>query len=141
MRMRPFPTSLPNASAKFRSARATRPFTARGCKRIVGIAQTPRQHLHHVAVDFRAGFPNCVEIRLAYKIQFGVAERRDRSGARRAVDHGQFAYHRPRSENAKNAFTTVRCADARFEQTLLYSVASVSFIPGQEQRLLGVKGY
>ncbi len=40
---------------------------ARGCKRIVGIAQTPRQHLHHVAVDFRAGFPNCVEIRLAYK--------------------------------------------------------------------------
>src|ERR1700730_6867447 len=49
---------------------------ARGCKRIVGIAQTPRQHLHHVAVDFRAGFPNCVEIRLAYKIQFGVAERR-----------------------------------------------------------------
>src|SRR5882762_8954368 len=122
MRMRPFPTSLPNASAKFRSARATRPFTERKLEAASAslVSRRRRQHLHHVAVDFRAGFPNCVEIRLACKIQFGVAERRDRSGARRAVDHGQFAYHRPRSENAKNAFTTVRCADARFEQTILY---------------------
>jgi hypothetical protein len=76
---------------------------------------------------------------LADKAQFGIAERGDGSGARRAVDHGQFAYHRSRSKNGKNALTAIGRGDARFEQTFLDAVASVSFIPGQEQYLIGIK--
>jgi hypothetical protein len=37
-------------------------------------------------------------------------------------------------EDGKNAFTAVGRADARFEQTILYPIASISFIPGEEQR-------
>src|ERR1700731_4430017 len=88
MKMRPFPTSLPNASARLRSARATRPFSERKLEAASALLVSRRrraQHLHNVAVDFRAGFPDCVEIGLADKAQFGIAERGDGSGARRAI--------------------------------------------------------
>jgi hypothetical protein len=70
-----------------------------------------------------------------------LAQVRDGSGARCAVDHGQFAHHRPEAEDSKDAFTAIGRADARFEQTILYPIASISFIPGEEQRLLRLKGY
>jgi hypothetical protein len=59
-----------------------------------------------------------------------LAQVRDGSGARCAVDHGQFAHHRPEAEDSKDAFTAIGRADARFEQAILYPVASISFVPG-----------
>jgi hypothetical protein len=98
---------------------------------VIGIPQVPRQHLHHVVVDFRIGFSDCVEIGLVDKAQCRLAEGRDRSGAGCAVDHGQFAHYRLGAEDSKDAFTAVGRADARFEQTILYRVASTSLIPAR----------
>jgi hypothetical protein len=40
-----------------------------------------------------------------------------------------------RSKDSKNAFNALGCGDGNFEQTVLYTVTSISFIPGPKQRL------
>ena len=65
----------------------------------------------------------------------------DHGGASRGLPIGEAPFSERRSKDSKNAFNALGCDDGNFEQTVLYPVASISFIPGPKQRLPCHEGY
>src|SRR6266568_6322528 len=139
MRMRPCPRSWPNASARFNSARATRPFTER--KFVANsaslVAQPLREQSRHLAVEFRRRLRTCLECGAADEAELRVAQRSDRSRARPPVDHGELADDRTGSEYCEDALPACRRGDARLKQAFVDPIAAVALIPRHEQGLRG----
>jgi hypothetical protein len=110
-RMRPPPTSCPNASARLSSARATRRLEREeACCRqyAVGVAQPKCQQGRHVLVELRVGLAEGLEGGTADEAQFGIAQRADGSRPSRPVDHRQLSDQRARSQNREDAFIAAR---------------------------------